>query len=255
MDATEILRLHTGAYRIANEYPEEEEIPRLLQTAREDQAEQEKRQNLDKARNLLAARHYDECRPVLADLQKRFPTNEEISDLILELKADEEKQRKPLRFAEARDRARISPHVLVGFETNTNSITAGDLTTGTRGSIPNDFVYTAGADARITRWLTGDFDIVGQRVFGTETVSVTPQQFLANCGTCTTDATPPTVTLNSLQTHPNSSYNITNASMGIKARPFPKVSRLVFTANVLVRLDDGGLRSSASPLFGVGYTF
>jgi hypothetical protein len=152
-------------------------------------------------------------------------------------------------------RARISPHVLVGYETNTNSITAGDLTTGVKGSLPNDFVYTAGADARITRWLTGDFDIVGQRVFGTETVSVTPQQFLANCGTCTADAIPPTVTLNSLQTHPNSSYNITNASMGIKARPFPKVSRLVFTANVLVRLDDGGLRSSASPLFGVGYTF
>ena len=152
-------------------------------------------------------------------------------------------------------RARISPHVLVGYETNTNSITAGDLTTGVRGSIPNDFVYTVGADARITKWLTGDFDIVGQRVFGTETVSITPQQFLANCGTCTADATPPTVTLNSLQTHPNSSYNITNASMGIKARPFPKVSRLVFTANVLVRLDDGGLRSSASPLFGVGYTF
>jgi hypothetical protein len=43
--------------------------------------------------------------------------------------------------------------------------------------------------------------------------------------------------------------------MGIKARPFPKLSRLVFTANVLVRLDDGGLRSNASPLFGVGYTF
>jgi hypothetical protein len=88
---------------LQNEYPEEEEIPRLLQTAREDQAEQEKRQNLDKARNLLAARHYDECRSVLADLQKRFPTNEEISDLIRELKADEEKQRKLRRFAEARD--------------------------------------------------------------------------------------------------------------------------------------------------------
>ena len=84
------------------EYPEEEEIPRLLQTAREDQAEQGKQQNLDKARYLLAARHYDECRSVLADLQKRFPTNEEISNLIRELKADEEKQRKLLRFAEAR---------------------------------------------------------------------------------------------------------------------------------------------------------
>jgi uncharacterized protein YbaR (Trm112 family) len=85
------------------EYPGEEEIPRLLQTAREDQAEQEKRQNLDKARNLFAARHYEECRSVLADLQKRFPTNEEISDLIRELNEDEAKQRKLHRFAEARD--------------------------------------------------------------------------------------------------------------------------------------------------------
>jgi uncharacterized protein YbaR (Trm112 family) len=85
------------------EYPGDEEIPRLLQTAREDQAEQEKRQNLDKARNLFAVRHYQECRSVLADLQKRFPTNEEISDLIRELKEDEAKQRKLHRFAEARD--------------------------------------------------------------------------------------------------------------------------------------------------------
>jgi uncharacterized protein YbaR (Trm112 family) len=85
------------------EYPGDEEIPRLLQTAREDQAEQEKRQNLDKARNLFAVRHYEECRSVLADLQKRFPTNEEISDLIRELKEDEAKQRKLHRFAEARD--------------------------------------------------------------------------------------------------------------------------------------------------------
>jgi hypothetical protein len=158
-------------------------------------------------------------------------------------------------FAVFSYRARISPHVLVGYEWNTDSITGGDLTTGVKGSIPNDFVYTVGADARITRWLTGDFDIVGQRVFGTETVSITSQQFLANCGTCTASPNPNTETLPSLATHPNSTYNITNASMGIKARPFPKLSRLVFTANVLVRLDDGGLRSNASPLFGVGYTF
>ena len=85
------------------EYPGDEEIPHLLQTAREDQAEQEKRQNLDRARNLFAVRHYEECRSVLEDLQKRFPTNEEISDLIRELKEDEAKQRKLHRFAEARD--------------------------------------------------------------------------------------------------------------------------------------------------------
>jgi hypothetical protein len=165
-------------------------------------------------------------------------------------------------FAVFSYRARISPHVLVGYEWNTHSITAGDLTTGVKGSVPNDFVYSAGADARITRWLTGDFDIVGQRVFGTDTVAVAPQPFLANCGgtstlptACSANPAPPTVTVDTLVDHLNSSYDITNASMGIKARPFPKASRLVFTANVLVRLDDGGLRSKAAPLFGLGYTF
>jgi hypothetical protein len=158
-------------------------------------------------------------------------------------------------FAVFSYRARISPHVLVGYEWNTESITAGDLTTGVKGKVPSDFVYIAGADAWITKWLTGDFDIVGQRIFGTETVTVTQQQFLANCGTCSSNPSPGTVTLPNLETSANSSYNITNASMGIKLRPFAKISKLVFTANVLVRLDDGGLRSKAAPLVGVGYTF
>jgi Putative MetA-pathway of phenol degradation len=159
-------------------------------------------------------------------------------------------------FAVFSYRARIAPHVLVGYEWNTDSITAGDLVNGGKGSVPNDFVYTVGADASVTKWLTADFDIVGQRVFGTQTVTVTSQQFLGNCGSCSSSASPVSdVTLNSLTTIPNSSYNITNASMGIKARPFGHLSRLVLTANVLVRLDDGGLRSKPVPLVGLGYTF
>jgi len=138
---------------------------------------------------------------------------------------------------------------------NTDSITAGDLTTGVKGSLPNDFVYIVDADGWATKWLTGDFNIVGQRIFGTETVAVTQQQFLANCGTCIANPSPNTVTLPNLATSTNQSYNITNASMGIKVRPFASLSRLVFTANVLVRLDDGGLRSKGAPLIGVGYTF
>ncbi len=158
-------------------------------------------------------------------------------------------------FAVFSYRARISPHVLVGYEWNTDSVTAGDLTTTAKGSLPNDFTYTVGADAKILRWLTGSFDIVGQRVFGADTVSEVSQSFLANCGSCLVNANPNTVSLQSLQSNPNTSYNITNASVGVKARIFPKVTRLVFTANLLVRLDDGGLGSKPAPLFGLGYTF
>jgi len=97
-------------------------------------------------------------------------------------------------------------------------------------------------------------DFVGQRFFGAETVSVTAQQFLANCGDCTANPTPATVTANSLVTNPGNSYNVTNASMGIKVLPISRL-KFVITANVLVRLDDGGLGSKAVPLVGVGYTF
>jgi hypothetical protein len=158
-------------------------------------------------------------------------------------------------FAVFSYRARISPHVKVGYEWNTDSVTAGDLTTTTKGKLPNDFNYTVGADAKIVKWLTGSFDIVGQRLFGADTVSETAQQFLGNCGSCTGPSNPATVTLQSLQANSNQSYNITNASIGIKARILPKVSRLVFTANVLIRLDDSGLSSKPAPLFGLGYTF
>jgi hypothetical protein len=185
---------------------------------------------------------------IAAGVDVRFPTGDSLNYL-----GSGAYGTKP--FAVFSYRARVSPHVLVGYEWNTHSITAGDVVTGVKGKVPNDFVYSVGADARVTKWLTGDFDIVGQRVFGTETVSIEPDQFLANCGSCTADPSPATVTANNLADHPNVSYNITNASMGFKARPFPKLSRLVFTANVLIRLDSGGLGSRAAPLAGIGYTF
>ena len=161
-------------------------------------------------------------------------------------------------FAVFSYRYRISPHVLVGYEWNSDSITAGDLVENSKGTVPNDFVYSAGADAWVTKWLTGSFDIIGQRFFDTPTLAVTPQTFLAPCGTCapvgSARPSPDTVIYNSLSER-NQSYNSTNASMGIKLRPFPKVSKLVITANVLVRLDEGGLHSKPAPLIGLGYTF
>ncbi|HEV3202469.1 MAG TPA: transporter, partial [Bryobacteraceae bacterium] len=172
-------------------------------------------------------------------------------------------------------RARVSPHALVGYEWNGNSVTAGDLSTGAKAKVPDDFAYSVGADAWITKWLTGSFDIVGQRIFststtiltgqccsganifGTQSLSVASQDFLAPCrGACTAAPDPNKVAHNNLQLSASArSYNITNASMGVKVRPLGKLSKLVVTANVLVRLDEGGLSYKPVPLVGVGYTF
>jgi len=170
-------------------------------------------------------------------------------------------------------KARVSPHVMVGYEWNSNSILTSrqitlsvfgapqqqnkGLTTGDKGFMPSDFLYTAGFDAGITKWLTGAFDIVGARFFRAGTEAVTNQPFLAPCTSgCHTEPSPSTVSLASLAASPDASYNVDNASIGVKIRPLPsKASKLVFTANVLVRLNDSGLHSKAAPLVGLGYTF
>ncbi|HLV86468.1 MAG TPA: hypothetical protein VKV39_05785 [Candidatus Sulfotelmatobacter sp.] len=173
-------------------------------------------------------------------------------------------------FAVLSYRARVSPHVLVGYEWNSQSILSSrqsTVTTATgpsqeiglasnrKGYMPSDFVYSAGADTWITKWLTAAVDIVGARYFRGGTESVTSQPFLAPCTSgCTAEPATPTVSYNSLNPNFNASYSITNLSAGAKIRPIPK-SKLVITGNVIVRLDNGGLHAKPAPLAGIGYTF
>jgi serine/threonine protein kinase/predicted Zn-dependent protease len=97
---TECIQLLT---ELQKRYPEEEDVSRLLQTAREDQAEETKKQKLDTARTLLAAHRYEECRSQLAELEKMFPNNQEISDLLQDLREDEAKQYRLKRIIQARN--------------------------------------------------------------------------------------------------------------------------------------------------------
>jgi Putative MetA-pathway of phenol degradation len=151
--------------------------------------------------------------------------------------------------------ARVSPHAEVGYEVNGDSILAGDFVgtsaSGAKGSLPNRFFYVVGADVAILRRLTGAFDLFGQRLFSTPQVISTQFTDLGRCSdiSCTT-LTPGTI-------HPNiaqrvADVNITNVSLGIKYRA---IANLVVTGNVLLKVDDGGLRARAVPLVGISYSF
>jgi len=158
-------------------------------------------------------------------------------------------------------RSRVSPHVELGYEVNSASILGGDFVgssaTGAKGALPNRFVYIVGADAFLVKRLTAAFDIYGQRLFGAPELVSQPYTDLGNCsgptnalGVACSVYTPGT-------THPNvtgitADYNITNASLGLKFRPY---RNLVITGNVLLKLDNGGLRAKAVPLLGVSYNF
>jgi hypothetical protein len=87
---------------LQREYPSDPELGKLLQAAREDQLKQDRQQRITKARNLLAARRYDDCSKLLTQLNEEFPADEEIAHLLVSLRDDEAEQRKLQGMAEAR---------------------------------------------------------------------------------------------------------------------------------------------------------
>jgi hypothetical protein len=152
--------------------------------------------------------------------------------------------------------ARVSPHAEIGYEINGKSILAGDFVgtnSNTKGSLPNRFVYTVGADVSIVKNLTAAFDVYGQRLFSAPQLFSNPYTDLGHCA----DVACSPATFTPGTTHPDlgvrtTDYNILNASFGLKYRLY---RQLVITGNVLVKLNDNGLRASAIPLVGASYNF
>jgi hypothetical protein len=157
-------------------------------------------------------------------------------------------------FVVASYRARVSPHAEVGYELNGNSLLYGDFIetpTVTKSALPSRFLYVAGADVEITRRITAAFDLYGQRIFGTSQLqSGQLTDFGAcndsNCGVVTPGSAIPTSLLK------NGDISIVDASLGAKVRLF---RHLLFTGNVLLKLNDSGLRAKVVPLAGLSYTF
>jgi hypothetical protein len=173
--------------------------------------------------------------------------------------------------------ARVSPHVNVGFEVNGSSTLAGNIvppvltvTSGgivattpsklTKGHLPNQFIYAGGADVVfIKKRLAGTFDLIGQRVLNARRSTIVSQSFLGACGPaglapgdagyCAAPASP---TQLSTLAETRGSFNITSASLGAKVR---LIDRLLIFGNVLIKLDDGGLRARAVPLVGASFSF
>jgi len=88
---------------LGEEFPDEQEIPRLLETAERNQEEQRRQQGVAEARKLLVARRYDECTSVLLDLKKQFPADEEIVKLLDAVRYDQAEQRKQEGLGQARN--------------------------------------------------------------------------------------------------------------------------------------------------------
>lgn len=163
---------------------------------------------------------------------------------------------KPFVVWSYRSPYRISPHISVGYETNGSSLIAGDISTGKKERLPGELTYAAGADVWLAKWFTAAFDIVGQQVFQAPRSKPTTTRDLGQClDTSTTcdPAAPPLPPHKFPDIFPaTGTFNITNASAGIKVRP---LSSLLISGNVVVKLNEGGLRANVVPLAGLSYTF
>jgi hypothetical protein len=145
-------------------------------------------------------------------------------------------------FITASYRARISPHMNLGYQFNGSSILAGDLTTGKTARLPDQFFYSGGVDVGFTKRLTGAIDLLGQRLFGAPRVKQTP--FVDVLGRVESDESQIVAT--------HGSFNMNDLAVGAKYSPF---GNFLLHGNLLFRLDNGGLRARVVPLVGVSYTF
>jgi hypothetical protein len=168
-------------------------------------------------------------------------------------------------FAVFSYRARVSPHAEIGYEINGSSNLAGNnivaQPSGTpvsdTGSLPNRLLYIFGADVRVTKRITGAFDIYGQRLFSAPELVSQPYTDYGNCSGPNNMAAVNCAVYTPGTTHPDianrtADIGINDASLGLKVR---LMQRLVATGNVLIKMDDGGLRSRVVPLGGLSYSF
>jgi hypothetical protein len=136
----------------------------------------------------------------------------------------------------------------VGYEWDGRSVLAGNPygTAPTTGGLPQIFYYSGGADVGVEKRFTLALDLVGERFRKAPFVTKTTDTSCETApGTC------PPISFNNIKFVTKSFFD-DNASVGLKLNP---IGRLLLSANALIQLDDGGLRSKVDPLLGVSYSF
>lgn len=135
----------------------------------------------------------------------------------------------------------FSPHATVGYQWNGDSVLAGNVLTGEKRSLPDQILYEAGIDIGVTERLTFALDVLGRHVMNSP--RLVPETFAALDGRSQ---------FPNIRFAPDASFDIINGSAGLK---FNVGGKLLLDANVLVKLNDAGLRDKLTPLVGLEYAF
>jgi len=131
----------------------------------------------------------------------------------------------------------ISPHLNVGYQWNGKSFLASRSATQ-NGQLPGQLYYAAGVDSALSRRLTLSVDIIDQVIIHSQRALLFPAQ----------TSTGAYSTVEVL----NRSHHETNASAGFKAL---LGSNVLLTGNLLMRVNEAGLRARVVPTFGLSRIF
>ena len=137
---------------------------------------------------------------------------------------------------------RVAPHANLAYQWNGNSTLAGDVRAGTKGNLPDQFIYAAGTDISVNPRLSLVLDVVGQRVINSPRLSTFPFTATGPNGAAA---------LQDLRFQ-NSSYWGSNGAVGTKLNVAP---RLLINFNLRFALNDAGLTDRVSPLIGAEFAF
>jgi hypothetical protein len=154
---------------------------------------------------------------------------------------------------------RFHPHANLGFQWNSQSV-LNLSAAGNSLRLPDSLVYSAGVDYSVAKHLTIVGDFIGQHFSDAPTVTraqvATPanvQGSLALGPACpASGCNVLTGNVSTVGVNPANSFDEDNLAVGIKVNPFGK---LVVSGNVLIKLNNAGLRANYVPLVGVSYKF
>ena len=141
----------------------------------------------------------------------------------------------------------LTPHVNLGYQWNGSSVLGGNPYLGTSGRLPGFAIFSVGTDVGITKWLTASVDYLGQELINAPRVATTTYTSPGPLAATGQIGTFPTIAPGG-----NHSYNQSDSAFGAKIN---LVDRLLLTGNVIVALNQGGLRQRLTPLIALSYTF
>jgi hypothetical protein len=130
----------------------------------------------------------------------------------------------------------------MAYQWNGKSLLAGEVRTGQKEDLPDQFLWAVGTDFAVTDRLSIVVDFLGRRVLDSPQLST--YEFTAN-------GPAGAVVLPDIR-FVNASYWVNNGAIGFKANVAP---RLLVNFNLRYQINGGGLADRIAPLIGMEWGF